>query len=76
MTKLFTGETMTCIMCGKVEKSDPNENKNWRAVELDGIPYYACTDHFPPDETGSSKDFEKAYTAVISKAAALHRRRK
>lgn len=60
----FMGETMTCCMCSKQQTSDPAVESNWRMVEVDGKPYYVCTDHFPAD--GSSEEaFHDAYLAVL-----------
>jgi hypothetical protein len=56
----FHGETMVCLLCQKVAKSDPRIHSDWRAIQFRGQMFYACTDHFPPD--GSSAElFEKAY---------------
>lgn len=60
------GESMTCIMCSKVGQSDPKVQTDWRMIKADDVPYYVCTDHFPPD-TASAKEFEAAYTAVMNR---------
>jgi hypothetical protein len=62
----FMGESMTCIMCGKVEQSDPKVKTDWRMIEADDVPYYVCADHFPPD-TASAGDFKIAYEAVMNR---------
>jgi len=64
----FMGELMTCIMCGKVEQSDPAIRSDWRIVEADGVRHYVCVDHFPPD-TGTVEQFTAAYVAVLTKIA-------
>ena len=63
----FMGELMTCVMCGKQEQSDPKVKSDWRTVEPDGVRYYVCPDHFPPDETGTREQFRQAYIAVFKK---------
>lgn len=63
----FMGETMTCIMCGKLQKSDPAIKTDWRMVEADGVPYYVCPAHFPPDATATAEQFKAAYRAVLLK---------
>lgn len=40
--KLFQGETMTCIRCGRVEKSDPHIESNWTAIQLESKIFYVC----------------------------------
>lgn len=62
----FMGEKMVCILCGKEQVSDPKVKSDWRCVKADGVPYYACTDHFPPDD-GTTEQFQKAYMAVLLK---------
>lgn len=62
----FMGETMTCIMCGKVEQSDPAIKSDWRMVLADGKPYYVCPAHFPPDPA-TVEQFKSAYVAVLTK---------
>jgi len=70
----FMGQTMTCVMCDKVEKSNPNKESNWRAIDIGGSRYYACPNEFPPD--GSSvDDFETAYLKIFIKIMNLIERR-
>lgn len=61
----FTGELMTCVMCGREQRSDPKVESNWRVLQLgEGERYYACPDEFPPD--GSDSDaFKEAYSRVL-----------
>jgi hypothetical protein len=60
----FQGETMTCVMCGREQQSDPAVRSDWRCLEVDGQPYYVCPDHFPPD--GSTKEaFSEAYQIIL-----------
>lgn len=63
----FMGETMTCVMCGKIEQSDPKVRTDWRVVEPDGVRHYVCAAHFPPDATGTTAEFRDAYLAVFKK---------
>lgn len=63
--KYFTGELMQCALCGKIEKSDPQVENDWRVVELAyDIAFYVCPDHFP-DKDGAEQDWVKAYRAVL-----------
>ncbi len=60
----FQGELMTCCMCSKQHQSQPDQNSDWRIIELNAQKYYVCTDHFPPD--GSSKEaFSEAYQKIL-----------
>jgi len=61
----FQGETMKCIVCQKVQKADPKISLNWRAVDVDGYRYYACPDHFPPDNA-TAEEFEAAYMVIFN----------
>lgn len=63
-SKYFRGEKMTCAICGKQKRSNPQLSSNWRLVEVDGKPYYVCTKHFPPD-TASATEFSVAYLKVF-----------
>lgn len=60
----FQGETMTCVCCGKTQQSDPGISSDWRAVDADGVRYYACPDEFPPDGA-TTLEFELAYTVFF-----------
>lgn len=64
----FMGEMMTCLMCGKTQQSDPKVKSDWRMLEADGVPYYVCVDHFPPDD-GTKEQFASAYVAILTKIA-------
>lgn len=44
--KYFVGEEMTCIRCGRVEKSDPYVSSDWTVIELEGKPLYVCPQCF------------------------------
>lgn len=74
----FSGEVMTCILCGKKRESGPDIESNWRAVQLgEGAAarrYYACADHFPPDDA-SREAFKAAYVVLMEKAIKLWRSR-
>jgi hypothetical protein len=65
-TPLFKGETMTCVMCGKIEQSKPDTESNWRCLELNGKMHYVCPKHFPKDGA-SAKAFQKAYLKIFQK---------
>lgn len=64
--KYFQGETMTCILCGKQDQSDPEGETGWRLLEADGVPYYVCPAEFPPDDA-DSEAFAAAYMTVLAK---------
>ena len=39
----FTGELMTCVLCGKAEQSDAGIDSSWRMLEMgDGKRHYVC----------------------------------
>lgn len=73
----FSGEVMTCILCGKKRESAPDIESDWRAVQLgegDGLRrYYGCPDHFPPDDA-SREAFKAAYVVFMEKAIGLWQR--
>jgi hypothetical protein len=66
MTLHFVGETMVCVLCSKVGKSDPRVSSDWRAIVVQGRAFYACTDHFPPDGSPAGK-FTDAYTKFLKR---------
>jgi hypothetical protein len=68
----FSGETMVCLLCGSVQKSDPKVASDWRAIHTEGATFYACPEHFPPDGA-SAKAFEKAYSKFIRRAIRILR---
>ena len=68
----FGGELMLCVVCLREEKSDRFRTSDWRCCEIDGVPYYACPRHFPPNGSDSRK-FEAAYRQVFQRA--MERRR-
>ena len=37
---MFTGETMTCIMSGRTQKSNPNVESNWDCIQMEDKFYY------------------------------------
>jgi hypothetical protein len=62
----FMGETMTCAMCGKQQKSDPAIESDWRYIEVDDKAGYICPAHFPLDPaTATKEDWSKCYQAAI-----------
>lgn len=79
----FSGEVMTCILCGKKRESAPDIESDWRAVQLgegDGQRrYYGCPDHFPAEayppvgtQAGASAEaFKAAYVVFTKKAIGL-----
>jgi hypothetical protein len=63
----FQGEWMRCVICDREEKSDPAVQSGWRAIELNGVLYYGCRDHFPGDDA-STDEFSTAYRNLILRA--------
>jgi hypothetical protein len=63
---IFTGELMTCVMCGAEQQSDPDVESDWRCIEVCGVRGYACPDEFPPDGAGK-EEFEEAYLKVLAR---------
>lgn len=64
--RMFTGEPMTCCMCGKTQQSDPKIESNWTYIEVDGVGYYVCPDELPLNQKTATKwDFERAYTRIL-----------
>lgn len=72
-SKFFRGEMMTCIMCGKQEKSDPRVESDWTVIEMpdDGKAYYVCPDELPLNDKSTSWDFQRAYKKIFEKIAEL-----
>jgi len=70
----FTGETMCCILCDRQEKSDPRVESDWRCVVADGVRYYVCPDHFPPDGAGADA-FRRVYDEVLRRIIELQGQR-
>jgi len=60
----FHGELMTCALCDAQERSSPETNTQWRAIELNGRRFYVCPEHFP-DDTQPSSEFCCAYLRVL-----------
>jgi hypothetical protein len=66
----FTGEEMNCILCGKVEMSDPAVESGWRAIEINKRLKYCCPDHFPADPA-TEEEYGEAYYKFIQKVMAM-----
>lgn len=41
-SKYFTGEMMTCAICGKQQRSNPKKSSQWTVIEANGKPMYVC----------------------------------
>jgi hypothetical protein len=64
----FMGEEMICILCGKIQQSDPAVESGWLYVEIDGQGFYVCPDHQPKErEIYSTKAWTEFYKIVILK---------
>ena len=74
----FTGELMTCVICGATERSAPDKQTDWRAIDLDRERFYACPKEFPPDgaTVSTAEAFALAYTKVIKAALEQLRQRR
>lgn len=63
----FQGEVMTCVMCGKQQKSNPMVESNWTAITIDeGKTFYACPAEFPAANS-SRKAYADAYERILAK---------
>lgn len=71
--KVFAGELMKCVVCGREQESDPNAQTDWRAIEVNGVLHYVCASEFPPN-WASAKRFEAAYRRVFAAIAAMAKR--
>ena len=75
MNSFFNRQIMKCILCGKQEVADAKKESNWRCIEANGWPFYACPKEFPADNS-SADDFKAAYEKALSKAMELLAARK
>ena len=64
----FQGELMRCVICGTEKKSDPSTSSDWRAVDIDGKRFYACSREFPADGIGTVDAYEDAYRKFLEAA--------
>jgi hypothetical protein len=65
----FMGETMTCIMCGKQQPSDPTVESGWTFISIDGkTGSYVCPDELP-GEGATKEQFAQAYEPILRKIA-------
>ncbi len=72
---IFSGEGMTCIMCGAEEQSSPEVESQWRCVVVDGERFYVCPNEFPSDEVGTREDFKEAYLKVMKRILSIRAKR-
>lgn len=61
----FTGELMTCVVCGLQQGSNPRVESGWRRLDVDHNCFYICPDEFPPDNAPKT-EFKKAYDIAIA----------
>lgn len=61
----FQGEMMTCIVCGRQERSNPAVKSDWRMLDADGYHFYFCPDEFPSNKAGKEA-FSEAYQIAIT----------
>lgn len=61
----FTGEMMTCAICGKMQRSHPDIESGWTGIELDDSFFYVCTDHLGKPHW-SRQQHERAYFRVLA----------
>lgn len=72
-TFAFMGEVMTCLLCGKIQKSVAGVKSDWRAaVTGTGRTFYACPAEFPV-EAGLSDEFGAAYGKFLAKVIMMLR---
>ena len=63
----FMGETMTCVMCGKTQQSDPAVESGWTFLEIEGAPGgYVCPDELPGPKA-TEAEFAAAYEKILRK---------
>jgi hypothetical protein len=72
---IFSGEVMTCVVCGAKRRSHPAVESDWRCVIVDGERFYVCPDEFPPDGAGREEDFREAYKLVLTKVLSVRGKR-
>jgi len=70
---LFQGEEMHCVMCGRVQKSDPKVESNWTCLQVETRLYYVCPLHLPLHNRAKASDFERAYEKIFRKIAELEK---
>lgn len=47
LTPYFRGELMTCVRCGRRQRSDANSSSGWTVIKIDARPgEYWCPDCF------------------------------
>lgn len=61
----FTDELMTCVVCGRQERSQPRVSSDWRNLQVDACSFYVCPDEFP-DANPSQQEYKKAYQIAIA----------
>lgn len=64
----FQGEMMTCIMCGKQQKSDPKVESDWTCIEVDSVGYYVCPQELAAAHKGK-ESYEVAYDRILREVA-------
>jgi ribosome-binding protein aMBF1 (putative translation factor) len=72
---VFQGEMMTCDLCGRKLKSDPNVNSDWTRFEMDGVGYYVCPFCLQWSRAGRRGNYQKAYSDAIRKLVKKHHKR-
>jgi hypothetical protein len=68
---IFSGEVMTCVVCGAKRRSHPAVESDWRCVIVDGERFYVCPNEFPSDDLGREEDFREAYRLVLVKVLSI-----
>ena len=66
---------MTCIVCGTKETVVPGVQHNWRCIEADGWPMFACPKEFPADNSDAAA-FKAAYLKALRRVKELFAARK
>lgn len=56
---------MTCVVCGKQQRSNSRTQSDWRCLVIDSDRCYACPSEFPPDGSGKTA-YQAAYEFVMA----------
>ncbi|TMI88322.1 MAG: hypothetical protein E6H00_12885 [Bacillati bacterium ANGP1] len=69
MSLAFQGEWMSCVVCDRRQKSDPDVSSYWTAVEIGDQRFYACPacvpGPFPEDPDEVQVAYERFVTAAL-----------
>lgn len=60
----FSGEMMTCVMCGARLRSDLRIESGWTCIVADNKPFYVCPAELPAGPA-SKEAFAAAYRKIL-----------